>query len=345
MPRCGSQVFLCDVPIRFDTYEGCTHGCKYCFATKKQGGDDFYRNIRKGESLDQLKSFVEGKRNEEVSWCDWNIPLHFGGMSDPLQPIEKQKGYTYECLQYLAETQYPFILSTKGKLLGDKKYIDILNKCNCVIQVSAVSSLFDEIEKGCPTFEERLTIIEKISPYVKRVIIRVQPYVTEVKDDILKNINRYKEAGVYGLIIEAMKYTRKKKGLVKVGGDWTYPLDIIKNDILNIKRECHKNGLKLYSGENRTRTLGDSLCCCGIEKLPGFKGNSFNLNHLLNGDNVIPTENMKKVGTANVFKALEQKTANGRRLKKESFAGEMINLAVNKKEFVAEVFGKKIKKD
>ena len=34
MAKCGSQCYLCDVPIRFDTYIGCSHGCKYCFAEK-----------------------------------------------------------------------------------------------------------------------------------------------------------------------------------------------------------------------------------------------------------------------------------------------------------------------
>ena len=35
MPDCGSQIVLCDVPIRFDTYKGCSHGCKYCFVYRK----------------------------------------------------------------------------------------------------------------------------------------------------------------------------------------------------------------------------------------------------------------------------------------------------------------------
>ena len=118
MPSCGSQVFLCDLPIRFDTYIGCTHGCQYCFATKKQ--DEFYNRIRRGESVEALKKFIKGKRTIETNCCDWDIPLHFGGMSDPLQPIERKKGYTYECLELLAETQYPFVLSTKGRLLGEK---------------------------------------------------------------------------------------------------------------------------------------------------------------------------------------------------------------------------------
>ena len=35
MPRCGSQILLCDVPVRFDTYRGCSHGCTYCFTARK----------------------------------------------------------------------------------------------------------------------------------------------------------------------------------------------------------------------------------------------------------------------------------------------------------------------
>ena len=33
--KCGSQIILCNLPVRFDTYRGCSHGCRYCFAQKK----------------------------------------------------------------------------------------------------------------------------------------------------------------------------------------------------------------------------------------------------------------------------------------------------------------------
>ena len=58
--------------------------------------------------------------------------------------------------------------------VADEEYLQLLEKCNCVVQISLVCSDFDKIEKGCPTFEERLDIIRKISPRVKRVIVRVQ---------------------------------------------------------------------------------------------------------------------------------------------------------------------------
>ena len=82
MPKCGSQVVLCDLPVRFDTYKGCSHGCVYCFAQKKANMSD----IKPYESVFVLKNFIEGKRGRDTSWCDWDIPLHWGGMSDPFQP-------------------------------------------------------------------------------------------------------------------------------------------------------------------------------------------------------------------------------------------------------------------
>lgn len=35
MPKSGSQVVICNLPIRFDTYSGCSHNCKYCFTYRK----------------------------------------------------------------------------------------------------------------------------------------------------------------------------------------------------------------------------------------------------------------------------------------------------------------------
>ena len=73
--KCGSQIILCNLPVRFDTYRGCSHGCRYCFAQKKND----ISHIERDESVDGLRSFIEGKRGNETEWCDWNIPIHWGG--------------------------------------------------------------------------------------------------------------------------------------------------------------------------------------------------------------------------------------------------------------------------
>ena len=78
--------------------------------------------ISKNETVKALRSFIEGNRNNETNWCDWNIPLHWGGCSDPFQPIEKEYKSSLECLKVFAETQYPFIVSTKGRIIVEPEY-------------------------------------------------------------------------------------------------------------------------------------------------------------------------------------------------------------------------------
>lgn len=113
-------------------------------------------------------------------------------------------------MKLLAETKYPVVISTKGKLCIDKEYLELLGQCNVVMQVSCISKYYDNIEKGAPTYEERLRMIDVLSNNVKRVIVRCQPYIPDVKHDILRNsLVDFAKAGAYGVIFEGMKYTKK----------------------------------------------------------------------------------------------------------------------------------------
>ena len=334
--KCGSQIILCNLPIRFDTYEGCSHGCRYCFVQKKHD----ISQIDKGESAKGLRDFIDGKRTIETNWADWNIPIHWGGMSDPFQPIEKQERISYECLKVLAETKYPFVVSTKGRLVADPEYLDLLAKCNCVVQISMVCNKYDKIEPGVPSYEERLQIAKAVAQRVQRVIVRIQPYMPEVFKDVMQNIPRLKDAGVYGIVIEGMKFMKAKQGMVKVGGDCCYPKEVLERDFKQIRQEAHRNDLRFFCGENRLRSMGDDMCCCGIENLPGFKGNDYNLCMILNGKNPTPTENMKTVGTGGTFKALNQNAGSCKKLRQQSFYGLMQEELNTKMDYYKRLFGK-----
>ena len=336
MPECGSQCWLCDFPIRIDTYKGCSHDCKYCFAKAKRD----IANIELGESPESIYDFIKGKRTGTTEWCDWNIPLHFGGMSDPLQPIEKKYRRTYEVLKILAETKYPVIISTKGILAIDDEYLELLRNCNVVMQISAVCSQYDRIELGAPKFEDRLKMISVLAENVQRVNVRIQPYMREVRADVLKNISRFAEAGAYGVILEGMKFKKKKAGLVKVAGDFCYPTEDLRSDFKVIKAEAHNCGLVFYSGENRLRTMGDSLSCCGADGIEGFKPNVFNLNHIANGDLTTATPKMKEDGTgAHAFHACYQAAGEFANHKNDSFEKSMLMYLKDHKKIVQETFG------
>lgn len=317
MPECGSQIILCNLPIRFDTYKGCSHGCKYCFVSRKTD----ITKISKKESPASLLKFIQGKRSKETSWADWNIPLHWGGVSDPFQPIELKLKNSYNALKVFAETKYPFVVSTKGKVIAQQEYLELLKETNSVIQVSLVSEKYDKLEPGAPVFKERLKIIERIIKYTnKRLIVRVQPYITEVKNELLENIKRYSELGIYGITIEGIKLFKKQPGFIKVGADFCYPVEVLKKDFIKIREECHKYGLKFYSAENRLRYMGDDLTCCGIDGMKGFNPNKANLNYyVFKKDEFGYTEKMKLPQTGGPFRTLKQETALGEFLENNSY--------------------------
>lgn len=335
--ECGRQCWLCDLPIRYDNYKGCTHNCSYCFV--RRGKNDILK-VEKDGGIDSLKNFVEGNRNAMTRWCDWDIPIHWGGVSDPFQPIEKKHRTTLQALKYLRETQYPFVVSTKGRLVADDEYLDIIKDCRCVVQISMVCGEYDKLEPGAPSFEERVEMARKVAATGIRVNARVQPYMTQVKDSVMDSIEKFADAGVYGVIVEGMKFQRKIKGLEKVGADFVYPMSILKSHFSQIREKTHELGMKFYSGENRLRSMGDSLTCCGIDELDGFRGNSYNLNHILNGDKPILTESMRKPETAEPFKTVDQTTIGHRKYKAMSFEEAMVDFYKQKTSFVNDVFGK-----
>ena len=259
-------------------------------------------------------------------------------MSDPFQPVEKQIRASYECLKLLAETKYPFVVSTKAASLrpGVPRPAGAVQLCAAnqhgVQQVRP-------LERGTPSYEERLAILKDGSRRVQRTT-RPHPAVyAEVFHDVMKNIPRIAEAGAYGVIVEGMKFFKAKPGMTKIGGDFCYPLPRLRHDFEAIKAECHRYGLKFYSGENRLRAMGDSMTCCGIDGLPGFRPNEYNLCMLMNGKNPEPTEKMKEVGTGGPFKTLNQSAGSGRKIAKQSFYGLMQEELAKKTDYHRKVFG------
>ena len=220
MPRCGSQIILCDVPIRYDTYKGCGHACSYCFVGRKVD----ISKITTDESVKSLAEFIKGKRTLETSWCDWDIPLHWGGMSDPFQPLERIHKRSLDSLKVFAETQYPFIVSTKSALIGEEPYLSLIKKSNCVVQFSIASPQYDKIEQGAATFEQRMNTAAKIAPY-KHVVFRIQPYITQIFTDVVKEIFTHVDvtralryAKVYISVFEEEKRKPMMDALKKAAG-------------------------------------------------------------------------------------------------------------------------------
>lgn len=337
MPKCGSQIILCDLPIRLDTYRGCSHHCKYCFVYRRYD----ISNITPGESAQAVRSFIKGNRTLKTARCDWNIPLHWGGVSDPFQPCERKYKRSLEVLKVFAETKYPFVVSTKSTLPLEEPYFSLFKQCNCVFQCSMVCPSCAKLEPGAPDFEKRLDMMSRMSQIVPRTIVRCQPYIMEYHKEIMEQIPRIAKAGVYGIVYEAIKMQNRTPGMIRNGADFVYPIDVLRGKFQELKDECHKHGLVFLSGENRLRAMGDSLTCCGCEGLPGFKVNRYNLNYYIYApEKLTATEAMNKVGTAAAFQTLKMDSEATPVLYKTSFK-EMMDIKMKDKNTVQDYLGVK----
>lgn len=213
-----------------------------------------------------------------------------------------------------------YFVSTKSVLPLREPYFGLFKKCNCVFQCSMVCPSMSKIEAGAPHFEERLEMMRQMSKIVPRTIVRCQPYIVEFHKEIMEQIPRIADAGVYGIVFEAIKMQKKVSGMIKNGADFVYPLDLLKRKFNELKNECHKCGLVFLSGENRLRAMGDSLTCCGCGGLEGFKVNTYNLNYFVhNKEKLEATPAMYKKDTCTCFKAMRMDTAAISVLKKASF--------------------------
>ena len=308
--RCGSQVILCDYPIRLDNYEGCSHQCEYCFVKRKF-------DISKLKSLNKCNSlinFIKGERNKDCSFASFKIPLHWGGMSDPFQPLELRSRSSKALLEIFRESKYPFIVSTKGVNVM-REYLPIIKECRAVVQVSMVSPKLDKFEKGAPSYQDRMDSLKEISENCTRLVVRVQPYMTQLFGDVINSFKKMAENGVHGVVVEGMKFFSKQPGTVKWYGDCVYPEPILRKHFGILKDEAHKQGLKFYSGENRLRSIGDSPSCCGAADLPDFPPHTMNLN----GPNRKHNNGYSVNGTANCMHSLQQDAISGRQFAKMSF--------------------------
>jgi len=74
MPKCGIHVINCDIPIRIDSYTGCSYACGYC--SERIQGRGSKRAGLYHDGVRSLRRFIAGFRGNTTSWCDWGIPLH-----------------------------------------------------------------------------------------------------------------------------------------------------------------------------------------------------------------------------------------------------------------------------
>src|SRR6185436_7673147 len=115
-----------DIPFdaSINPYQGCEHGCIYCYARPTHA----YLDLSPGLDF-ETKLFAKPDApkllREELAKpgyvCD---PIALGTNTDPYQPIEREWKITRQLLEVLAEHEHPFSIVTKNALI--ERDLDII---------------------------------------------------------------------------------------------------------------------------------------------------------------------------------------------------------------------------
>lgn len=216
-------------------------------------------------------------------------------------------------MKVLADYKYPYVLTTKSTLIADAQYLDVLKNSNVVVQMSASSSLFDRYEPNAPSYSERIALLPKLVESSRRVIVRIQPYTTDIFNDVLGSLESYKAVGVYGILIGYLR--QHIDGL-------SDPDSSILSQYELIRRVCEKVGLGFYCNDG---VLSDSDTCCGCDKLKGFVVNRANLEC----EKSRYTDAMKEPGSAVIFHDVTRHVGTYEYYKSKSFREVMMEVKRN----------------
>ncbi len=297
-----SIFYFCSVPIRLDSYKGCSFGCLYCFSrTLNNRQTDFFNSVISAKTSlfqrrmkkTQIQKYDSGVIN---SCLVKRVPIHFGSVSDPFQPIERKLRISHSMLKILADYSYPTIISTKSTLICEDDYLDLLKNIPVSIQISF--STFDndlarKLEPNVPSPDERLQCLNYLAENGFYTVARLQPYLVNHSGDLERIVRTLYENKVKHLVVEHLRiptnstlqsrdvlwknigenYLRlyREIGIKKTRINFELLTEYKLQNTLNFKNLCHSFGITFGSGDNDLHHLSDSYCCCGIPNVEGFE--------------------------------------------------------------------------
>lgn len=290
-----SQQFRhCGNPLRADTYQGCSFGCKYCFVSNR----NYYgKKSNKAANIDIFKKYILGKhKGIEQELINHRVPIHLGGMSDPFQKREWDENKTYEFLNIFQ--RYPVSISTKTAYIPEK-YFDVLNPKYHIFQISLISpndKIIRIYENKTPPATDRIEFVKELKKRGFWVSIRIQPMI--YIDDAIELLHIL-DGYIDYAIVEHLKVSyngdrasaQELLSLVPDGhlyrpwrNYYKLPIQIIKNNIDKIKSSTK---IKIGCGDNEIHSLSDSLNCCGLDCAPDSFANwlKYNSMQILMTDN------------------------------------------------------------
>jgi DNA repair photolyase len=242
-------------PLACNIYDGCNHGCKYCYAPsiRYKTREDYYNVSPRRNILQELE-------NDCKKYCNTDKQVLLTFMSDPYNKLESELRLTRESLKLLYKYNIPVAILTKSRtVLND---LDIIKKFGDNIQVG-MTLTFDndkdslEWEKEASLPCERIEILKQLKENKIKTWASFEPVI-----DVWQSLNMINKSLEYVDIYKIGKINNYN-GIDKTI-DWNDFLDIAVNTLRKNKKPFYvkhdlriaANKIKLYGNE----CLMDEFC-------------------------------------------------------------------------------------
>ena len=186
-------------------YTGCSHGCKYCYATFMK------RFTGHGEAWG---SFVDIKINapDILRRQMKNAPrgnVMISSVTDPYQPVENQYKLTRRCLEVLLDYQFPVSILTKSSLvLRDLDLIKRFKEAEVGITITTDDDKIRQIfEPNAPAIETRIHALKKLSENGVETYAFIGPLLPLNPEALAEKMGPY----IQSVLIDRMNYASKTR--------------------------------------------------------------------------------------------------------------------------------------
>ncbi|HET9763946.1 MAG TPA: PA0069 family radical SAM protein [Casimicrobiaceae bacterium] len=214
-----------DIPFdrSINPYQGCEHGCVYCYARPSHA----YLDLSPGLDF-ETKLFAKPNAaallREELAKPGYRCePMALGTNTDPYQPIEREWRITRQVLEVLSECDHPVTVTTKGVAI--ERDLDLLSSMAArkLIHVQVSIAMLDKdlarkLDPRAPAPQRRLDMISALAGAGVPVGVNVAPVIPQLTDKDLEAV--LEAAAAHGARSAMWVMLRLPREVAELFRDW-----------------------------------------------------------------------------------------------------------------------------
>jgi DNA repair photolyase len=201
-------------------YLGCSHGCRYCYATFMKKYSYHNKNTRWGDFVEVKVNIVDVLR-DELRRKRKTGTANLSSVCDPYQPLERKSKLTRGCLEALREFGWGIDILTRSPLVT--RDMDILTSA---LEVSVGFSIGTDDENVRKILEPNSTTIKSRVATLKKLHdagITTWAFISPMLPMNPERLHEMVAPHVDSVMTDALNYPMQVRSLFKKHG-WDYAL-------------------------------------------------------------------------------------------------------------------------